>query len=92
MRSVINRAAGGQETIVDKPFAFADQRAYAVDVLVRPGDTITTTCTFQNDTAGAVGFGTGTNQEMCYNFVIYYPARALDGIGGIEGSRNMCLF
>jgi len=29
---------------------------------------------------------------MCYDFVVYYPAHALDGVGGIEGSKNMCLY
>jgi hypothetical protein len=92
MKTVINRGGGAtKDVIVDKPFAFADQRAYAVDVVVKPTDTITTTCTFENDTTAQVNFGTPTSAEMCYNFVIYYPAFALDGIGGIEGSKNMCL-
>jgi hypothetical protein len=92
MKTVINRAGGGQEILIDKPFAFADQRAYAVDTVVRRGDTLTTTCTFKNNTARGIQFGTSSTAEMCYNFVVYYPAHALDGIGGIEGSKNMCLF
>lgn len=92
MKTVINRAGGGQTILVDKPFAFADQRAYPIDVVIKPGDTMTTTCTFQNTGARSVGFGTSSTSEMCYNFVVYYPAHALDGIGGIEGSTNMCLF
>jgi hypothetical protein len=63
-----------------------------VDQVIHKDDTMTTTCTFKNTTAASVGFGTFTSAEMCYNFVIYYPAHALDGIGGIEGSKNMCLF
>jgi hypothetical protein len=92
MKTVINRAGGTTDVLIDKPFAFADQRAYAVDQVIHSGDTMTTTCTFKNTTAASVGFGTFTNAEMCYNFTIYYPAHALDGIGGIEGSKNMCLF
>lgn len=93
MKSVINRRAGGQEVIVDEPFSFDDQRAYDVDNVVHPGDTITTTCTFQNTGAGTVGFGTSSNQEMCYNFILAYPARALvNPLGlGIQGNSNMCL-
>jgi hypothetical protein len=93
MKSVINHAAGGTDIIVDKPFVFTDQRAYPVmDVVIKPNDTIATTCTWQNTTSATVGFGTSTTSEMCYNFVVYYPAHALDGVGGIEGSKNMCLF
>jgi hypothetical protein len=92
MKTVINHAAGGTDTIVDKDFVFTDQRAYAADVVIKANDTMATTCTWKNTTAAAVGFGTSTTAEMCYNFVIYYPAHALDGVGGIEGSKNMCLF
>lgn len=92
MKTVINRSGGGQDVLLDKPFSFTDQRAYAVDVVAHAGDTFTTTCSFQNSTTSSVGFGTSTSAEMCYNFVIYYPAHALDGLGGIEGSGNMCLF
>ena len=93
MKTVVNRTGGGgQAIIVDKPFAFTEQRAYPTDVVVHPGDTMTTTCTFKNNTAASIGFGTSSTSEMCYNFVVYYPAHALDGIGGIEGSKNMCLF
>jgi hypothetical protein len=93
MKTVINRAAGGTDILIDKPFVFTDQRAYAIeDVLVKPNDTLTTTCTWQNTTSKSVAFGTATSAEMCYNFVVYYPAHVLDGIKGIEGSNNMCLF
>src|SRR5581483_2984136 len=92
MKTVINRQGGGQDILVDKPFAFTDQRAYAIDLVAHPGDTFTTTCTFQNKTASTIAFGTSTTAEMCYNFVVYYPAHLLDGVGGVEGSNNMCLF
>ena len=94
MKTVVNRGGSTTqtETLIDKPFAFADQRAYPADMVIHATDTMTTTCTFKNTTSAAVGFGTFTSAEMCYNFVVYYPAHALDGIGGIEGSKNMCLF
>jgi len=93
MKTVINRAAGGTDILIDKPFVFTDQRAYPIeDVIVKPNDTLTTTCTWQNTTSKSVAFGTATSAEMCYNFVVYYPAHVLDGIKGIEGSNNMCLF
>jgi hypothetical protein len=93
MKTVINRAGGGEETVVDMPFMFLDQREYMVPNVVHPGDTLTTTCTWQNTTPANVGFGTSTTDEMCYNFVLSYPAHALPNpLGpGIEGSSNMCL-
>ena len=92
MKTVINRAAGGTDILVDQPFVFNDQRSYPINVTIKPNDTMTTTCTFQNPTSASISFGTSTTAEMCYNFVVYYPAHALDGVGGIEGSKNMCLF
>jgi hypothetical protein len=92
MKTVINRSGGGQDVLVDQPFEFSDQRAYPIDIVAHAQDTFTTTCTWMNTTSASVGFGTSTTSEMCYNFVVYYPAHALDGVGGIEGSTNMCLF
>jgi hypothetical protein len=98
MKTVINRggvAAASPamaDIIVDQPFQFADQRSYPIDIVAHQTDTFTTTCTWNNTTPASVGFGTSTTAEMCYNFVVYWPAHALDGVGGIEGSTNMCLF
>ncbi len=93
MKTVINRANGMTETLIDKPFAFLDQRAYETPAIVKPGDTLTTTCTWQNDTAGTILFGPSSDAEMCYNFVLSYPANALANPGNsIEGSINTCLW
>jgi hypothetical protein len=39
----------------------------------RNGDTLTTTCTFQNPSGSPVGYGPGTDAEMCYDFILAYP-------------------
>ena len=92
LKTVINRTGGGTETLIDKPFKFDEQRSYPTPAVVRPGDTLTTTCTYNNTTAGPIGFGTVSELEMCYNFVIAYPARALHNPGfSWEGSQNTCL-
>jgi len=93
MKTVINRKGGGTEIVVDKPFAFTDQREYEATNVIHPGDTLTTTCTWQNTTGRAIGFGTSTTAEMCYDFAFAYPAHAMPNPngGGIEGSSNMCL-
>lgn len=91
LETVINRAGGGNDTVIDQPFDYTHQRAYATDVIVHANDTLSTTCTWQNNSAAAVGFGTSMTSENCYDLVVYYPPRALDGTSGIEGAKNMCL-
>jgi hypothetical protein len=73
MKTVINRKGGGTEVLVDKPFDFNTQISYDTPAVIQPGDTLTTTCTYATPTP----FGQGTNEEMCYNFVIAYPAGQL---------------
>jgi mono/diheme cytochrome c family protein len=73
MKTVINRTAGGTDTLVDQPFDFNTQIGYSTPAVVHKGDTLTTTCTYAKPTQ----FGEGTNDEMCYNFVLAYPAGGL---------------
>jgi hypothetical protein len=93
MTTTINRAGGAPEMLIDKPFAFNDQRQYPLTAIVHPGDTLTTTCTYMNSTDVPIGFGESTTSEMCYNFILSYPAHSLPNPlgGGLEGSSNMCL-
>jgi hypothetical protein len=84
---VLNRKDGTQETLHDQPFAFADQRSYPLSVIVNDGDTLTTTCTYNNTTNGVISFGPNTENEMCYNFVTAYPVGSLSGPAG----ANHCL-
>jgi len=69
MTTVINRANGTKETLIDKPFDFQTQIGYQTPTTIMPGDTLTTTCTY----GGQAIYGEGTKQEMCYNFVLAYP-------------------
>lgn len=90
MRVVLNRADGTQEIVHDDPFDFNYQIAYDEDIWVMPGDTITTTCTYNAPST----FGTGTASEMCYWFAYYYPPLALTDsglIGGAIHGNNTCL-
>lgn len=65
----------GQTTVLhDKPFAFTDQQVWPLDdVQIQNGDVLTTTCSYQNDTGRTVTFGNNSDDEMCFNFVLYYP-------------------
>jgi hypothetical protein len=62
----------------DAPFSFDQQHVSLIEprVIVRSGDKMTVTCSFQNDTDRTVTFGENTDDEMCFNFVTVYP---LDG-------------
>jgi len=84
---VLNRKGGTQEVLHDKPFSFADQQAYPLNIIVNEGDTFTTTCSYNNMSGSIVTFGPNTENEMCYNFVTAYPAGGLSGPAG----ANHCL-
>lgn len=84
LKTIIHRANGQTDTLIDKPFDFMNQLAYETPVTINEGDTLETTCTYNT----SAQFGTGTNQEMCYNFVTAYPAGALAGVPGYTGLSN----
>jgi len=91
MKVVINRANGSKETLTDRPFDFQYQLSYLFNqVMVMPGDTITTTCTYSEPAT----YGKGTNDEMCYLFTLYYPKLALtngDLLGSSLHGPDTCL-
>jgi hypothetical protein len=91
MRSVVNRVGGMQEEVFDMPFDFNYQVHYDAEVVLQPGDTITSFCSFENNTDLYVPFGPSTKQEMCYQFAFSYPAGALDnGVFSLIGASNTC--
>jgi hypothetical protein len=93
MKTDIRRVDGSLEEVFNRPFQFDYQVSYAQDplLIVKPGETLVTTCSFLNDTGGNVPFGQSTNQEMCYQFVSYYPVGALDnGTPSLIGALNTC--
>ncbi len=76
---------GGDPAQVDmmtdvSAYEFDNQEFYINDppLQILPGDAIRTTCTYDNPYAFPVGFGEGTEDEMCFNFVMAYP---IDTIG-----------
>jgi hypothetical protein len=90
MKTIIHRANGTTETLIDQPFDFNTQLSYQTPATINQGDSLETTCTFNS----AAQFGTKTTQEMCYNFVVAYPAGALAGAAGytgISGNGNTCI-
>jgi cytochrome c551/c552 len=73
LTTVINRKSGATDMLIDQPFDFNTQISYQTPAVIQPGDTLTTTCTYASPTP----FGESTNDEMCYNFVVAYPAGQL---------------
>jgi hypothetical protein len=73
MKGTITRKDGKKEILHDEPFDFEYQRLYEKDVMLQPGDSILTECTF----AQPMTFGTATDAEMCYLFTVSYPKGAL---------------
>ncbi|MET0391417.1 MAG: hypothetical protein ABW321_35915 [Polyangiales bacterium] len=93
MNVTVTRMDGTIETVFDKAFDFNSQITYEMKppIVLQPGDKITSTCTFNNDTNASVAFGPSTTEEMCYNFTMAYPAHALDsGNFSLIGAKNVC--
>ncbi|HQY60523.1 MAG: peptidylglycine alpha-amidating monooxygenase [Myxococcales bacterium] len=70
---------------------FYNQIGYPMNVKVASGDTVVTRCTWNNTTNERVGFGERTGDEMCYNFVTYYPKTNLQAFSGVlPASISQC--
>jgi hypothetical protein len=79
------------ETVFDKPFDFNHQVHYPQNIKLNPGDTITSTCTFNNTTDKGVPFGESTDTEMCYQFTFAWPAHSLENhASSLIGASNTC--
>ena len=87
---------GSEDHVFGKPFQFDFQIAHRQDppYEVKSGDRLHSVCTFDNTTSSSVAYGQSTTTEMCYQFVVAYPAGALNGIGGdslvLSGANNGC--
>lgn len=76
MRSGMNM--GDLSNVPLGTWSFDGQRHYKVDPRrqVMPGDTLQTTCYFDNPNASAVNFGPRTSDEMCFDFITVFPYAA----------------
>ena len=62
------------EVLYDGPFSFEEQTMKPLtEMVVKEGDVLTTTCTFENPSERTITFGEGTDDEMCINWIRYYP-------------------
>ncbi|HEX4338167.1 MAG TPA: hypothetical protein VH062_19800 [Polyangiaceae bacterium] len=82
MKADIHRADGTTvDPLFNVDFDFNSQWGYDTPAILNPGDYVTTTCTYDNNTPNTVTFGETTESEMCYNFTYSYPAHSLISAG-----------
>jgi hypothetical protein len=92
-QTVLHRVAGGTEMLLDAPYDYASPQVYRLDALLHAGDTLETSCVFNNTTDNYVAFGPTLTDEMCYNFALAYPPTALDHQGAsLVGAMDTCLW
>jgi len=73
----IVRASGAREPLISLTgWRFETQLFYDFSKTLAAGDRITTRCGFNNTTASAVRSGSGTRDEMCFNFAYVTPVPA----------------
>jgi hypothetical protein len=70
----VERASGEWETVASVPvWSFFDQPFFPTPMTIAAGERMITRCTYENTTAATVTSGTGTKEEMCFDFVYYHP-------------------
>jgi hypothetical protein len=91
MDAIVNHQDGQSEMVFTKKFDFNHQIHYLQNYDLMPGDTITAKCYFNNTTDIGVPFGESSDTEMCYNFMMSYPAHALENhVVSLIGATNTC--
>lgn len=66
---------GTATTLIDDNFLFEEQKNYPIaDTLIPKGDQIQTVCTYVNNTGAVIGYGDGSDKEMCFTGMYKYPA------------------
>jgi hypothetical protein len=84
---VLQRASGEQVIVHDGDYASKEQRTYMLpDVIVQDGDTLTTTCTFDNQSDHVVPRGDTADDEMCFMMLWAWPTGVLQN-GQLLGAR-----
>jgi len=87
----VQRAGGASQPILDVGFAFDRQLMRATVATLRPGDRLTTRCSYDNPHATSVPFGVQFQFEQCFVYAIAEPAGALDnGAPSVLGISNTC--
>jgi hypothetical protein len=78
------------ETLIEVPtWDFDNQVVYRVDAEIDPGDTLRTTCRYTNTTNRTVYTGSRSEDEMCGNTLVVWPAPGLTNAGDSTGRSCM---
>ena len=76
-RHEITRVDGSQETLIAlNGWSFELQYFYDMNTMIKAGDVLDLTCTFDNYKDYWVSAGGGTTDEMCFNFMYVTPPAA----------------
>jgi hypothetical protein len=88
----VQHADGSMESVLDAPFNDKNQTFLVTPFQLLPSDALVTTCSFDNTSGRNIGWGSPDGSgEMCYAFVLHYPAHALDnGVVSTLGAKNAC--
>jgi hypothetical protein len=71
----VTPSAGSPTSMLDTDYSFSEQKNYPmVDTVLHAGDTLTTTCSYQNNTGTTMIWGESSMQEMCFTGIYRYPA------------------
>jgi hypothetical protein len=84
-KSVIERDGAVVATLWDEAYQFDSQEFANLQLIdVQAGDKVKTTCTWENNTGGTIGWGDSSQQEMCFSILMRYPLLpAEDSIMGL---------
>lgn len=72
-RRLVGGSGAEEPVFVQDKFDFENQSNNKINVKVSSKDVFRTSCTFTNPGDQAVKFGENTEDEMCFNFLTYYP-------------------
>ena len=77
LKTTIRRGGAQDLVLQDVPYDFEHQnfQLVAPTVELRPGDVLTTYCSYDNGTGAVVRFGDSSDNEMCFSDLFYYPAQ-----------------
>lgn len=78
----VAQTAAGPVVLHDGAYDFEEQRLTPLTpVPLARGDRITTECTWANPTDHTVGFGSSSDDEMCFSILFRYPAQGVSYCG-----------
>ena len=91
MDTIIVRANGMRETLLDVGFDFNNQVMVDTPAVLQAGDRLITRCHFRNDTDKSIAAGFSADEEMCNHFVYHWPAGVISN-GNIGNIAGLCLY